>query len=353
MDYDKYILVDYGSVQDINIDIIDEKIKMIIIIDDNQNKLSTDLIQRTQPFGNSIEWVQIKKDGKKNTLKIFIAYLLGYYISDQSNKEFKICSNSKDYDLLIKYLKNKNINVERMTSFKQISKDNKNGFIKKLLEHILMLFGKWKQIGKICFAVIVFAVIGAIIVLLSSTTMVPVIDVPIRNEAALGRIVSRINREGVKISVTADGLVQVSNEITARRMRGIIIREDLIFTEFDPWTIFERESETITDFELNVKVQRAQNRMLADLIKTFDDVDEAIVTVVRPNTELLGMDENPGPSASVIITPKPGSDITKNRKKIEYIQKILKLGVESLKDENIVIVDQNGLLLNDFVFITE
>jgi flagellar M-ring protein FliF len=50
----------------------------------------------------------------------------------------------------------------------------------------------------------------------------------------------------------------------------------------------------------------------------------------------------------VIITPKPGSDITQNRKKIEGIQKILKFAVEGLADDNITITDQSGLILNDF-----
>jgi len=50
----------------------------------------------------------------------------------------------------------------------------------------------------------------------------------------------------------------------------------------------------------------------------------------------------------VIITPKPGSDITTNRKKVEGIQKLLKFAVEGLKDENIVITDYNGNVLNDF-----
>jgi flagellar M-ring protein FliF len=50
----------------------------------------------------------------------------------------------------------------------------------------------------------------------------------------------------------------------------------------------------------------------------------------------------------VIITPRPGSDITTNRKKVEGIQKLLKFAVEGLKDENIVITDYNGNVLNDF-----
>jgi flagellar M-ring protein FliF len=66
-----------------------------------------------------------------------------------------------------------------------------------------------------------------------------------------------------------------------------------------------------------------------------------------PETTLFQADQNPV-TASVILTPKPGSDITENRKKIEGIQKILKFAVEGLMDENIVITDPNGLILNDF-----
>jgi flagellar M-ring protein FliF len=76
-------------------------------------------------------------------------------------------------------------------------------------------------------------------------------------------------------------------------------------------------------------------------------VDDANVTIVMPERELFASIQNPV-TASVIITPKPLSDIAQNRRKIEGIQKILKFAVEGLKDENIVIADQNGLVLNDF-----
>jgi flagellar M-ring protein FliF len=87
--------------------------------------------------------------------------------------------------------------------------------------------------------------------------------------------------------------------------------------------------------------------MVTDHVKSLDDVDDANVTIVMPERELFASDQNPV-TASVIITPKPGSDITVNRKKVEGIQKILKFAVEGLKDDNIAIADQNGLVLNDF-----
>ncbi|MCL2320207.1 MAG: flagellar M-ring protein FliF, partial [Treponema sp.] len=84
----------------------------------------------------------------------------------------------------------------------------------------------------------------------------------------------------------------------------------------------------------------------------LDDVDNADVNIVVPQDRLFASEQNPV-TASVIITPKPGSDITKNRKKVEGIQKLLKFAIEGLKDDNIVITDQTGLVLNDFAGLAE
>jgi flagellar M-ring protein FliF len=225
-----------------------------------------------------------------------------------------------------------------------------NEFLKNLLGHIKDLWGKWSAPQRIILAGIAVAVIGGVIALFSvssAPTLVPVIDAPIRDEAARDRIVMRINQEGIKAQVTADGMVQVVDEATARRMRAILIREDLVPSGIDPWNIFDRERWTITDFERNVNFRRAQTAMITEHIKAVDDVDDANVSIVWPERELFRSDQNPV-TASVIITPKPGSDITGNRKKVEGIQKILRFAVEGLKDENIVITDQSGLMLNDF-----
>ncbi|MDR2509774.1 MAG: hypothetical protein LBC77_03920 [Spirochaetaceae bacterium] len=120
MDYETYILVDYENVQDINTDIVHEKIKMLIIVGENQNKIPVSLIQKTQPFGDSIEWLQIRSYGKKNALDFFIVYFLGLYTASESAKEYIIYSKDTGYDPLIEYLKTRNHNVRRIVSFKQL-----------------------------------------------------------------------------------------------------------------------------------------------------------------------------------------------------------------------------------------
>ncbi|MDR2171129.1 MAG: hypothetical protein LBP59_13375 [Planctomycetaceae bacterium] len=121
MDYDKYIFVDYENVQDIDVDIIDKNIKVVIIVGETQNKIPINLIQKTQPLGDSIEWMQIKSNGKKNALDFFIVYFLGYYIFSDKDKEYIIYSKDTGYDPLIDFLNNKKIKVRRIDKFKQIN----------------------------------------------------------------------------------------------------------------------------------------------------------------------------------------------------------------------------------------
>ncbi|GAB1483849.1 flagellar basal-body MS-ring/collar protein FliF [Treponema sp.] len=225
-----------------------------------------------------------------------------------------------------------------------------NEWLKKFVEQVKTLWAKWTLVQKlILIGIVVAAIIGvvALFAVSSAPTMVPLIDAPIRDETARDRILTRLNEDGVRASVNAAGIVLVEDEKTAKRMRSILIREDLIPQGTDPWAIFDRERWSLTDFERNVNLRRSITQMVTEHIKAIDEVDDANVTLVMPETQLFQADQNPV-TASVIISPRPGSDIGTNRKKIEGIQKILKFAVEGLKDENIVITDPNGLILNDF-----
>jgi len=225
-----------------------------------------------------------------------------------------------------------------------------NEWLKKLVSQISALWGKWTLVQKLVLGGIVLVSIIGIIILFSvssAPSMVALIDSPITDEAVRDRIIVRLNEENVKTSVSAEGLISVPDEKTARRMRAILIREDLIPTNTDPWAIFDVERWTTTDFERNVNQRRAIIEEVRQHIKAIDDIDDASVVVNIPEKTLFSEDQQPV-SASVIIYPKPGSDIVSNRKKVEGIQKILKFAVSGLKDENITIADNTGTVINDF-----
>ncbi|MDR0496102.1 MAG: flagellar M-ring protein FliF [Treponema sp.] len=228
-------------------------------------------------------------------------------------------------------------------------------WLKKIIAQIGGLWGRWTLVQKVILigiVVVVIAGLGFLITMSSTPNMVAVLNAPVRDEAALDRIMLRLDQEGVKATVNAAGIVQVQDEVTAKRRRGILIREDLIPQGTAPWAIFDQTRWTITDFERNVNLRRAITQMVTDHIRALDDVDNANVTIVVPADRLFASEQNPV-SASVIITPKPGSDITQNRKKVEGIQKLLKFAIEGLKDENIVITDHAGLVLNDFAGLSD
>ncbi|MCL2800732.1 MAG: flagellar M-ring protein FliF [Treponema sp.] len=226
-------------------------------------------------------------------------------------------------------------------------------FLKKLLTKATALWAGWSMTQRLIIGAIGVVILVGVIALfrISSTpVLVSVIDAPIRDEAALDRIILRLNQEDVKVSVTSNGVVQVADAVTARRMRALLIREDLIPSGIDPWQIFDRERWTITDFERNVNFQRAQERMIIEHIRAIEDVDNVHIQIVWPKDALLFRDRNPA-TASVHITPKPGSTITRspdNRRQIEGIQKLLQYAIEGLQLEHIVIADNRGNILNDF-----
>ena len=225
-----------------------------------------------------------------------------------------------------------------------------NEWLKKTLAQIKTLWGKWTPIQKGILAAVVIAAIVVIVLLTSwsaKPSLVLLIDTPVTDEALRERIVLRLNQENVKTSVSEAGLISVKDEQTARRMRTILLREDLIPKNTDPWAIFDVERWTRTDFERNIDVRRAVIEEVRKHIKALDDVDDASVVVNIPEDKLFQADQNPV-TASIILYPKPGSDISTNRKKIEGIQKLLKYAVEGLTDDNITIADNNGSILNDF-----
>ena len=221
-------------------------------------------------------------------------------------------------------------------------------FLRKLLEQVKNLWGKWSLVQRAIFGgIVVVALVGiiALVSVSSSPSTVKLFTRAIRDEDVLDRIITRIDEEGYNVQVT-NGIISVSDAATARKIRNVLIREGLVPTELNPWEVFDRERWTITDFERNTNLQRAIRQMVTDHIRALDGVDDARVNIVVPKDSLFLQDQNPV-TASVTLIPTPGSDITENRKKVEGIARILKFAVEGLSDENIVITDQSGVVLND------
>ncbi len=230
-----------------------------------------------------------------------------------------------------------------------------NEFLQKTVTQIKNLWGKLSLVQKIILiSVVAVAILGLVLLVnfSSSPSMVPLITAPVTDQEKLNQISVRLDEEGVEHTITEEGRVFVEDRQTAQRMVTVLMREDLIPQEASPWDVFKMDRWSVTDFERNVNLRQAITQNLEQHIEALQDVDSAQVTLVLPEDALFQEDQNPV-TASVIITPTPGSDISENRNKIEGIEKLVMFAVEGLVQDNIVISNQNGVVLNDFANLAE
>jgi flagellar M-ring protein FliF len=223
-------------------------------------------------------------------------------------------------------------------------------WLRKLWGQVKDLWGKWKPAQKAIFLSIVGVVIVGIVLLIAfsaAPSRAAVLPRSIADPEDLDRIAQALDQEGIEYTITSDNRILVDNDQTARRAKSILVREDLLPPETDPWDLFDEERWTQTDFERNVNLQRALTRQLQLHIEALEDVDNASVTIAFPEDRLFLEEQNPI-TASVILTPRPGSDIRENRNKIEGIEKLIQFAIEGLTPENITITDTSGMVLNDF-----
>ena len=225
-----------------------------------------------------------------------------------------------------------------------------NEWLKKTLERLKTLWGSWGLVQKLILAGVAVAIIAGVVVLVSvsgAPTQVRLISTPIKSDDELRLITSRLDEEGIAFDVGEGNVLYVKDEPTRARANAILLREDLIPKGTDPWAVFSINQFTVTNFERDINLRNAIIQEVTKHIESLADIDKANVVLELPEDKLFAADQKQV-TASVILYPKPGSDITTNRKKLEGVQKIIRFAVTGLTDENIVITDQNGLQLNDF-----
>ncbi len=225
-----------------------------------------------------------------------------------------------------------------------------NEWLKKLFSQFKEFWAKWSVVQKVIVSGIAVVFILALILIptiSSQPTTVPLFSVPVTDEVLRDQIVFRLAEENVSVDVRDTGMMYVDDDATARRMRSVLVTDDLVPTNVDPWSLFDIERWTTSDFTNDVNLQRAITAQITNHIEAIDDIDRADVMLAMPERELFAENQQPI-SASVILTPKPGSDFTSDKTKIEGVQKLLMMAIAGLSAENITITDGAGIVLNDF-----
>ena len=226
----------------------------------------------------------------------------------------------------------------------------------KFFSSIRSIWSGLSLMRKMIFIGIVGIVFVAFLVLLNLSAQpaqIAILNAAIDDDSLSMRISTALDSENIDYTFGADNRFYARDENTARQARALLIREDLLPGQLDPWNFFtSMDRWTMTDFDRNVNLQQSLTRNMEQHISALEDVDSAKVTLVIPETELFIEDQNPA-TASVIIQPRPGSDISENRKKVEGIVKLIQFAVEGLDADNITIMDIRGAVLNDFEGLAE
>ena len=225
-----------------------------------------------------------------------------------------------------------------------------NEWLKKVVDSAKNLWLKWKPVQKVILFGIIVVVIIAIIAaarLSSKPSTVRLFNAPVTDDNSLTLIMDRLSKENVSAYSDENGYISVDDDRTARRMREILISENLVPSNIDPWAGFYDRSWSTTDSDQNIKLKNTIQKQLKQHIESISDVYMADVNIVLPETQLFAADQNPV-SASVILKVNPSSSLLQDRNRILGIQRLILSAVEGLREENLIITDTDGNQINDF-----
>ena len=226
-----------------------------------------------------------------------------------------------------------------------------NEWLKKVASKIKELWKKWSLIQKVIIIGIVVIVIVAIFAtasLSSRPSTVRLFNAPVTDSSSLTKILDRISELNVEASADSNGYISVADDATARRMREILISENLVPSNIDPWAGFYDRSWSTTDSDQNVKLKNTIQKQLKSHIESIDEVAMADVNIVLPEKQLFSQDQAPVSASVIIKTKSPNSTLLKDKSRVLGLQRLILSAVEGLDDSNIIIADETGQQVNDF-----
>ena len=222
-------------------------------------------------------------------------------------------------------------------------------FLQNIRNAIANNWNKWSVLQRaIGIGIIILLLVGFISLFFwgGAPVRTAIFNVSIRDEAALDRMAMRLDEEDISYTIS-NGKIYVSSNREARMVRALLLQEDLIPSNMDPWSVFDIQRWTTSDFENDIRLQRAVTQSLEQHIVALDTIDSVSVTLVTPKKEILSALQDPT-TASVLLTPKPGINLQEDKKQVQGIERMISFAVAGLATENITILDNNGTVLNDF-----
>jgi len=117
---DHFVLIDFENVQPKNMGLLKGgAFKIKVFLGASQAKVSLEMAQALQTFGNDAEYIQISGNGS-NALDFHIAYYIGRLAVEHPDACFHIISKDTGFDPLVKHLKAQGIECKRSATISDI-----------------------------------------------------------------------------------------------------------------------------------------------------------------------------------------------------------------------------------------
>ncbi len=156
-----------------------------------------------------------------------------------------------------------------------------------------------------------------------------------------GLIVAELDKQKIPYKIPRDGVIEVPED-KVNKLRLDVAAMGLPKDSRVGFELFDKQEFGATDFDQQVKYNRALEGELAKTIESINAVQKAVVHIARPKESLFAEKDTP-PTASVVITLKPNMILTP--KQIIGVKNLVAASVTKLTPENVKIVNENGDLL--------
>jgi len=207
--------------------------------------------------------------------------------------------------------------------------------------------GRWERLGG---ATRVAAVLGVAVVLgLAGWFGLRFFEVDYRvlfsdlTEADAGRLVERLREDKTRYRLADNGTTILVPAEELYETRLALMSGDAPLTGGVGFEIFDEQSLGATEQSQRVSYQRALQGELARTIATLDNVKQARVHLVLPESTLFKRDTQE-PQAAVTLALRTA--VPPTREQITGVQRLVAAAVAGLDPGKVVIVDQSGVTLS-------
>ena len=229
-----------------------------------------------------------------------------------------------------------------------------NDWLKNTTAKLKSMWASWKPLQKAIAAGILVAVIVVLVIVFkgsSKPTTVQLFRTPITDEAKRDEIVTRLEQKNINYTLNeTTGIFTVPDERTARKVRADLTVEGILSSSYNVWDVeLNVRDWTTTDFERNERQLQRVNNQVEQMLKSLDFVADATVIINQKADGLFSSQSRPA-QASIRLR---FNGETPERRKIKAIQDLVISAVPGLLEENVTILDNNGVHLNDFEGMAE